>query len=115
MPTDSPPSARPLPLGVEEACRYLDAVLAFQAAHGGPFLRSLELEFAVRRLTRAWVRACLAERALPGWLAFAAQSALGPGEAAAAVSRGLRAWAADECALVAARFPPPDTTPANAA
>ena len=91
---------RPAPSGVEAPCAYLDEVLAFQAANGGPFLRSLELEYAVRSLARAWVAAGICERSLRPWLAFAAATAVGPDAIAAALTQRLQAWGIDEYLLI---------------
>jgi hypothetical protein len=97
MPTHpTPPAYSPTPSGLEAHCRYLDDVLAFQAANGGPFLRSLELEYAVRRLTRAWVRAGLSIRAIAPWLRFAIESAAGAETASAVLTTGVLRWAVDE-------------------
>jgi hypothetical protein len=92
----TPPAYAPAPSGLEAHCRYLDDVLVFQTANGGPFLRSLELEYAVRHLTRAWVRAGLSLRAIGPWLRFAVESAAGEGAGSAVVTAGLLRWAVDE-------------------
>jgi hypothetical protein len=95
-PPTPPLNAAPAPSGLEAHCRYLDDVLAFQTANGGPFLRSLELEYAVRHLTRAWVRAGLSLRSIGPWLQFAVESAAGRGTGSATVAAGLLRWAVDE-------------------
>jgi hypothetical protein len=89
--------SQPAPAGVEGECAYLDYVLAFQAANGGPFAGSLELEYAVRRLTRAWVRAGLPQRGLRPWLAFAVTTVCGDSVIPATLARRLDTWAIDEC------------------
>jgi hypothetical protein len=92
--------AGPAPAGLEAPCAYLEQVLRFHAANGGPFPRSAELEYAARRLARAWLAARLPERALPPWLALAAEVVFGAGPAAASLTQTLRTWAVDECLLV---------------
>lgn len=88
------------PSGVEASCAYLEQVLRFHAANGGPFLRSVELEYAVRQVARAWVAAGLPERALPPWIQMAVTTTFGTGAAAAALALALREWAVDECLIV---------------
>ncbi|HUQ82437.1 MAG TPA: hypothetical protein VM076_14915 [Gemmatimonadaceae bacterium] len=95
--------------------KYLEEVLAFQAAHGGPFPRSRELEYAVRRVARAWVRAEVPLRWLRAWLAAVAAGALSERAATAALTREIHAWATDECLGVAAVPPARPTGPARAA
>ena len=91
---------RPAPSGAEAPCAYLDEVLAFQTTNGGPFLGSLELEYAARALARAWMAAGLSERALRPWLRFAAVTAVGPTATAIALTRRLVEWAVDEYLLI---------------
>lgn len=98
-PTSSPditPASRVAPAGLEAPCADLDNVLSFQAASGGPCPHSLELEYATRRLARAWLGAGLAAQALLTWLAFAASAAFGSSPSAAAAARELMEWAVDE-------------------
>jgi len=109
------PNTQPAPAGLDAECRYLDDVLAFQAANGGPFPRSLELRYAVCRLARAWGRAGIPERVLGAWLAVAAAGAVGEGVGRAALTRELQAWAADELPPVAASPPRRTTGSADAA
>ena len=85
-----------MPSGVEAHCRYLDEVLAFQAAHGGPYTGSRELQYAVRSLTRAWLRAGQSLRMLGPWLGFAVDSAVGEPTASAVITASLVRWAVDE-------------------
>lgn len=94
---------QPAPAGVEAECAYLDWVLAFQVAHGGPFVRSVELEYAVRCLTRAWIGAGLAGRGLQPWFAFAATTACVDPVAASTLASRFHTWATDEyrCVLIA--------------
>ena len=82
---------------------YLVQVVAFHAAHGGPFLRSIELEYAVRRLARAWLRTRLSALILTRWLVRTTAFAFPPGAATAHLTRELRTWVADECRPVAHR------------
>jgi len=109
------PNTQPAPAGLDAECRYLDDVLTFQAAHGGPFPRSRELEYAVRRLARAWARAGIPERALGAWLAVVAAGAVSEGVARAALIRELQGWAADELPPVAAPLPSGSAGSASAA
>jgi hypothetical protein len=95
--------------------KYLEEVLAFQAAHGGPFLHSLELEYAVRRLARAWVRADAPLRTLRAWLAAVAAGALAERRAVWALTCEIQAWAADECLCVVIVSPARSAGPASAA
>ena len=53
----------PAPSGLEALSAQLEQVLQFHAAHGGPFLQSVELEYATRRIARAWLAAALPEGA----------------------------------------------------
>jgi hypothetical protein len=98
--------AGPAPVGLEAPCAYLEQVLRFHAANGGPFPRSAELEYATRRFARAWLAARLPGRALLPWLALAVEVAFGAGPASADLVRELRAWAVEECLLVP--LAPPD-------
>ena len=90
----------PAPSGLEALSAQLAQVLQFHAAHGGPFLQSVELEYATRRIARAWLAEALPERVLLPWLSLAAVAAFGADASAAALARELRRWAAEECLLL---------------
>jgi len=90
------------PLGLELACGYVADVLAFQAANGGPFSRSCELEYATRRLARTARELNLPYRALVTWLTVADAAAFGGTGRTADVVRQMNAWVGEEFSVRAA-------------
>jgi hypothetical protein len=87
---------------LEAPYMYLAQVLAFHAANGGPFLHSAELDYAARRLARAWVVADLPRRVLTPFLAHAVSAVFPPERLSGRLVRQLSACAADECRQAAA-------------